>query len=201
MDEVRERGGEREESYAPEISSKHLPPVTYRDLPEPLPLWKIVGPGVIVAAGGIGSGEFVLWPAIAQQVGLGLLWAALFGSIIMFFIATECASYTLATGETIITGFSRLWKPWWIGFILMAVITNLLPGYAPGTGTILTFLLGGGDVILITVFGLVSIFLNLTLSPVVYQFMEKAEGVMMAIMLLFIIVAAFIAIRADVWGD
>ena len=201
MDEIRERGGEREESFAPEISSKHLPAVTYRDLPEPLPLWKIVGPGVIVAAGGIGSGEFVLWPAIAQQVGLGLLWAALFGSIIMFFIATECARYTLATGETIITGFSRLWKPWWIGFILMAVIPNLWPGYATGTGTILTFVLGGGDVILITVLALIAIVLSLTLSPVVYQFMEKAQFVMMAIMLLFIVFAAFIAIRADVWGD
>jgi hypothetical protein len=201
MDEVRERGGEREESFAPEISSKHLPAVTYRDLPEPLPLWKIIGPGVIVAAGGIGSGEYVLWPAIAQQVGLVLLWAALFGSIIMFFIATECARYTLATGETIITGFSRLWKPWWIGFILMAVIPNLWPGYATGTGTIVTFILGGGDVILITVLALISIVLGLTLSPVVYQFMEKAQAVMMAIMLLFIVFAAIIAIRADVWGD
>src|SRR3712207_4237119 len=106
MDEVRQRGDEREESFAPEISSKHLQPVTYRDLPEPRPFWKIVGPGVIVAAGGIGSGEYILWPAIAQQEGLGLLWAALFGSIIMFFIATECARYTLATGETIITGLA-----------------------------------------------------------------------------------------------
>src|ERR671916_1133294 len=139
MDEIRERG-EREESFAPEISSKHLPAVTYRDLPEPLPLWKIVGPGVIVAAGGIGSGEYVLWPAISQQVGLGLLWAALFGSIIMFFIATECARYTLATGETIITGFSRLWKPWWIGFILMAALPNRWAGFSTGTGTILTFI-------------------------------------------------------------
>jgi hypothetical protein len=201
MDEVRERGGEREEAFAPEISSKHLPPVTYRDLPEPRPFWKIVGPGVIVAAGGIGSGEYILWPALAQEQGLGLLWAALFGSIIMFFIATECARYTLATGETIITGFSRLWKPWWIGFILMAVIPNLWPGYATGTGTIMTFILGGGNVILITVLALVSIALSLTLSPVVYQFMEKAQAVMMAIMLAFIVFATFIAIRADVWGD
>src|ERR671910_1368603 len=135
MDEVRKREGKKEDFFAREIPRKQLPPVTYRDLPEPRPFWKIVGPGVIVAAGGIGSGEYILWPAITQQVGLGLMWAALFGSIIMFFIATECARYTLATGETIITGFSRLWKPWWIGFILMAVITNPLPRFPPRTGT------------------------------------------------------------------
>jgi hypothetical protein len=201
MDEIGERRDKRGESFAPEISSKHLPPLTYREMPEPMPLWKIIGPGVVLAAGGIGSGEYVLWPAIAQQVGLVFLWAALFGSIIMFFIATECARYTLSTGETIITGFSRLWKPWWIGFILMAVIPNLWPGYATGTATTLTFIFGGGDVVLITVLALISIVLGLTLSPVVYQVMEKAQAVMMAIMLVFIVFAVFIAIRADVWGD
>jgi len=190
-----------EERFAPEISSKHLPPVTYRDIPEPLSLRRIIGPGVILAAGGIGSGEYVLWPLVAQQAGLGFLWAALFGSIIMFFIGTECIRYTLSTGETVITGFTRLWKPWWIGFILMALIPNLWPGYATGTATTLTFIFGGGNVVVITVLALVAIALSLTLSPVVYQFMEKAEGLMMGIMLLFLVFAVIFGIRAEVWGD
>jgi hypothetical protein len=29
-----------------------------------------------------------------------------------FFINMEIERYTLATGETAITGFSRFWKPW-----------------------------------------------------------------------------------------
>jgi Mn2+/Fe2+ NRAMP family transporter len=203
MDEIRERGGEREESFAPEISSKHLPAVTYRDLPEPLPLKRVIGPGVILAAAGIGSGEYVLWPYISQQVGLGFLWAALFGSIMMFFIATECVRYTLATGETAITGFTRLWKPWWIGFIIMAIVPNFWPGYATGVGTLITFIFGGGNVILITILALLAIALSLTLSPVVYQFLEKAQSIMMALMLLFIILATFVIfnISASAWGD
>jgi len=199
-----DRAGERpEESFAPEISSKHLPPVTYRDLPEPVSLRRIIGPGVVLAAAGIGSGEYVLWPLIAAQVGLEFLWAALFGALIMFFIAMECIRYTLSTGETIVTGFTRLWKPWWIGFLLMAILPNFWPGFATGTATILTFMFGGGNVLLITILALIAITLSLTLSPVVYQFMEKAQTVMMAIMFVFIVFATVIVtiISADVWGD
>lgn len=188
---------------APEIPSKHLPPAFYRELPKPIPLRRIIGPGVVVAAGGIGSGEYVLWPYIAQRSGLGFLWAALFGSIIMFFIATECIRYTLATGETAITGFTRLWKPWWIGFILMAVVPNIWPGYATGTATTITFIFGGGDVVLITILALVSIVLSLVLAPVVYQFVERALSLMMALMLLFIVVAAVVTVQIQpgAWAD
>lgn len=190
-------------TYAPEIPSKHLPAVTYRELPKPIPLKWIIGPGVVVAAGGIGSGEYVLWPYIAQRAGLVFLWAALFGSLIMFFIATECARYTLATGETAITGFTRLWKPWWIGFVLMAVLPNIWPGYATGTATTATFIFGGGDVVLITILALVAIALSLILAPIVYQLVERALSVMMAIMLVFIVVAAVVTIQIQpgAWGD
>lgn len=186
-----------------EIPSRNLPPVTYRDLPEPLPLWRIMGPGVVLAASGIGSGEFVLWPFVAQRTGLVFMWAALFGSLLMFFIATECARYTLATGETIITGFTRVWKPWWVGFILMAALPNLWPGYATGTGTLTTFILGGGSELVITVLALVAIALGLLLAPVVYELLERAQLAMMAVMLAFIVVAVVVVLRiqAGAFGD
>lgn len=191
------------ETYATEIPSKHLPPVTHRDLPEPRPLRRIIGPGIVLAAGGIGSGEYVLWPYISQRAGLGLLWAALFGSLIMFFIATECVRYTMATGETIITGFTRLWKPWWIGFILLALLPNLWPGYATGTATTVSFMLDGGDVILMTILALVAIVLSLVLSPVVYRMMEAVLTTMMVIMAIFVVFAlvATILLQPAAWGN
>lgn len=192
-----------EPRIAPEIPSKHLPAVTYRDLPEPRPLRRILGPGVVLAAAGIGSGEFILWPYIAQQTGLALLWAALFGVIIMFFIATECVRYALVTGETIFTGFTRLWKPWSIGFVLLALVPNIWPGYATGTATTLSFILGGGDIILMTVLALLAIVLSLVLAPVVYQVMEGAMTVMMAFMAVFIAfgVGAVAVIQPGAWAD
>ncbi len=68
--------------------------------PAPSSLWRIVGPGVVASGVGLSSGEFVLWPYIASQVGLVFLWGAVLGVITQFFINMEIERYTLATGET-----------------------------------------------------------------------------------------------------
>ena len=44
-----DRGAGGETLYAPEPRSDHLPPMEYADMPEPLPLRKILGPSVILA--------------------------------------------------------------------------------------------------------------------------------------------------------
>src|SRR6186997_128971 len=84
-----------------------------RDLP-PVPTnkWSIIGPGIVAAGVGLSSGEFILWPYIASQVGLVFLWAAVVGVVTQFFLNMEIERYTLATGETAITGFNRLWPHW-----------------------------------------------------------------------------------------
>jgi N,N'-diacetylchitobiose transport system permease protein len=46
------------------------------ELPEPpTSTWKIIGPGVVAAGVGLASGEFILYPFIASQVGLVFVWA------------------------------------------------------------------------------------------------------------------------------
>ena len=55
--------------YAPEARSKNLPPMEYADMPEPLPLRKVLGPSVILAGVGVGSGEYILWPYISPTRG------------------------------------------------------------------------------------------------------------------------------------
>jgi hypothetical protein len=80
-----------------------------REMPEPpRNYWRLVGPGIVAGGVGLSSGEFVLWPFIASQVGLVLLWGALIGVITQFFLNMEVERYTLATGETAVTGFNRL---------------------------------------------------------------------------------------------
>ena len=41
-----------------------MTPLEYADLTEPLPLKNVLGPSVLLLAGAIGSGEYVLWPYI-----------------------------------------------------------------------------------------------------------------------------------------
>ena len=124
--------------YSKDIPSKILGPVPIKDLPEPLPLRKVLGPGVILLATALGSGEYVLWPFIASNLGLTILWAAIVAIAIQFFINMEVERWTLATGETAITGFTRMWKPWWFLFIIMAVVPNMWPGFATGAATCLS---------------------------------------------------------------
>ena len=72
--------------YAPEPPSHHLPPMEYGDMPEPLPFRKILGPSVILAGLGVGSGEYIIWPYITSNVGLGFLWAAVLGVTVQYFL-------------------------------------------------------------------------------------------------------------------
>src|ERR687894_700412 len=121
MAETTERSGGQ---LATELPSKYLPAVEYRDLPEPLPFRKIVGASVIILATALGSGELILWPYITTQVGIGLLWFAAIGFGVQFIINMEVERYTLATGETAVTGFTRFWKPLGVIFILGAILPN-----------------------------------------------------------------------------
>ncbi len=184
---------------AHELPSKHVAPALYADLPEPVPLKKVLGPSVLLLAGAIGSGEFVLWPYITSQVGLTLVWLTLLGVLTQYFLNMEIERYTLATGETAVTGFTRLWKPWGLLFIAMTVIPWAWPGWATGGTTTLSFALGfsAEAIPYITIGVLVLIGAVLTVSPVVYQTVEKIQFFMVALIVLFVLYAMFFLVGGD----
>jgi hypothetical protein len=103
------------------IPDKYLPAVESRELPEPVPFRKVMGASVIILATALGSGELIIWPYIVTTAGIGILWLAALGFTMQYFLNMEIERYTLATGETAVTGFTRFWKPWGIVFILMTV--------------------------------------------------------------------------------
>jgi len=203
-----ERLGARESvagngEVARELPSKYLPPATYADLPEPLPLGKVLGPGVVSVGIGLSSGEFILWPFITSQVGLVFLWAVVIGVLTQWFLNMEIERYTLATGETAITGFSRMWKPWGIVFCLGAIAPNMWPGWATSGSTALTFALGLGEgaVVPISIAALFIIGVTLTVSPVVYQTVEKIQFVKVGAVLFFLAVAVAVVIPLSAWAE
>src|SRR6267378_6462219 len=149
-----------------------LTPRHVRDLPDPpRELWRIVGPGIVAAGIGLSSGEFILWPYIATQVGLVLLWGAVVGVVTQFFINMEVERYTLATAETALTGFNRFWKHWGLVFAIMVYFANLWPGWALSSATLATYLFGGSAPV-IGIIELLVIGLALTLAPVIYIAVE-----------------------------
>src|SRR5687767_1875236 len=179
----------------------NLPPMPFKDMPEPLPLGKVLGPSVILAGLGVGSGEYIIWPYMASTVGLGFLWAAVLGVTVQYYLNMEIERYTLATGETAVAGFVRFWKPWGVLFCLFTIVPNMWPGWATSGVTILTFLMGRGDVPLITCGVLVAAGLALTVSPVVYQTLERAQFFKVALTLVFLACAIVMAIGASAWGE
>ncbi|MGH3086845.1 MAG: Nramp family divalent metal transporter, partial [Rubrobacteraceae bacterium] len=134
-------------------------------------------------------------------VGIAFLWLAAVGFFMQFVINMEIERYTLATGETAVTGFTRFWKPWGIIFVLGAVLPNAFPGWATGGATLFTYLFGFGSVPVIATIVLVATALALTLSPVVYQALEKIQMVLVAIIMVFLVVGIVVATDLGSWAS
>jgi len=185
------------------IPSRVLPPIGSQDLPEPVPLRKLVGASVVILATALGSGEFIIWPYITTQIGIAFLWLALVGFSMQYVINMEIERYTLATGETAVTGFTRFWKPWGIIFVLGAILPNAFPGWATGGATMINYmgLIGEGAIPIVASIVLVATALALTLSPVVYQALEKIQMVLVSIIVLFLIIGVFAATEAGAWAS
>ncbi len=188
-------------SAPPERARRTLGDWEERDLPEPAPLRRLIGPSVILIGVGVATGEYVLYPYIASQAGLLFLWAAVVGILTQFFINMEIERYTLATGETAITGFQRLWKGFGLLMVACAIIPTMWPAWATSAATVTTFLVGGGDPNVIAIAGLLAIGFALTASPVVYATVEKLQFLKIAAVLLFIVVALAAAVNATAWSD
>ena len=172
-----------------------------RELPPPPEnTAQIIGPGIVAAGVGLASGEFILYPYIASQVGLVFVWAALVGVMTQFFLNMEIERYTLATGETALTGFSRFWRHWGLVFALMTYFANLWPGWATSSATMLSYLVGG-EPRWIAIGMLVVIGLILTLAPVVYVALERMQMVKVAAVGLLILIAAIFVITAEAWSS
>jgi hypothetical protein len=181
--------------------TRYLPSPQIRDMPEePKRYWRLIGPGIIAAGVGLASGEFILFPYIASQVGLVFVWAAMVGLTTQYFLNMEIERYTLATGETALTGFSRYWRHWGLVFALLTYFANLWPGWATSSATLVTYLFGGNRT-WIAIGMLVTIGLILTLAPVVYVALERAQMLKVAAVLILFAVAAFFAIGASAWSD
>ncbi|RKT82257.1 hypothetical protein SAMN05421805_111175 [Saccharopolyspora antimicrobica] len=179
---------------------KHIPRPQVRDLPEPpARQWRLIGPGIVAAGVGLASGEFILFPYITSQVGLTFVWAALLGLLTQYFLNMEIERYTLATGETAVTGFSRLWKHWGLVFAVLAYFANLWPAWATSSATLFTYVFGG-DVAVVSVVILVVVALILTLAPAVYTALERAQMVKVAAILLLIVIGSLFVLGARTWS-
>ena len=184
------------------IPCDRLPAGQYRDLPEP-PHWrKLIGPSILLLGLSLGSGEFVLWPYITYKFGFVVFWACMVGVLTQYFINMEIERWTLATGETAVTGFCRQWSGWAGVFLVCNVVPWMWPGWASGAATILTWEFGGDESTRVgySIASLLVVGLALSLGPVVYRTVERIQTVLIAVVLVLLVVIFFLVVEPiHVW--
>lgn len=109
-------------------------------LPKPISLRNSIGPSFIMLGLALGSGELILWPYLAANWGLGLLWGALLGISFQYVLNTEVMRYSLAWGESVFVGFKKLSILIPIWYIISTFIPWSLPGFSSASSEIMTTL-------------------------------------------------------------
>ncbi len=165
-----------------------------RDLPEPRPFRSVIGPGVILVATAVGSGEILFWPGIVSSYGFQFFWLAIAAVAAQYVLNTEFARYTLATGEPVTRGFSRLWSGFSWFFLAAAILPWVWPGWATGGAAALSWVFGG-NVAHIASATLVAIGLLLTSARVVYRAVEITQTVLIGAILVVAIGVALLTVR------
>ena len=69
-----------------------------------LKLLTLIGPGVLVAATGVGAGDLATGAFAGGRLGLAVLWAVIVGAALKFVINEGLARWQLATGDTFLEG-------------------------------------------------------------------------------------------------
>ena len=80
-----------------------------------------VGPGLLVAAAGVGAGDLVATMIAGAEYGTLLLWAAVLGAALKIGLAEGVGRWTLASGHTMLDGWRMLgrWTTWFFGVYIM----------------------------------------------------------------------------------
>jgi len=180
--------------------NKHLKPHFIRELPASPPLKKLLGPSFILLGLGLGSGEVILWPYLSSHFGMGLVWAAIVGLTMQFFLNLEIERYTLVKGESIFVGLARRWRllPWW--FIISTFLGFGWPGIIAAAAKLFANITGLPHFDWIAIGLLIIIGLILSLGPVLYKTVETFQKIVITIGVPVIIVLAIYMAKTADWS-
>ncbi|WP_212908385.1 Nramp family divalent metal transporter [Streptomyces sp. TS71-3] len=156
--------------------------------------WKYIGPGIVVAATGVGAGDLVATLIAGSKFGYTLMWAAVVGCLVKISLAEATGRWHLATGRTMFDGWRSLgnWTSVYFGIYIViwgfvygatAMSSTALPLAAlfPDTpGGLKTFAIAAGLI------GLVLVWFNR------YHRFEKLMTVLIGVKFLIVV---YVAIR------
>ena len=131
--------------------SSSTPPVAPGRIPPPRTLGGVLrqlGPGLIISAVIVGSGELIVTPKLGAEEGFKLLWFIILGCLLKVFVQIELGRHAVLRGQTTLVGLNTLPGPRaivsWILWLWLAMYVSLVFQVAGMVGGVArVFALGG----------------------------------------------------------
>jgi len=150
-----------------------------------------IGPGLVIAATGLGAGDLIAAAVAGARYGTAILWAAILGAIVKLAMNEGLARWQLATGSTLIEGWiQRLPRIVSLYFLVYLVLWSFIVAGAliAGTGLAAHALYPGLSVVQWGVLHSLAALLLVIRGR--YTLLEKIMKLFMALMLLVVLVCA-----------
>ena len=114
---------------------------------------RYIGPGLILSASIVGSGELIATTALGAEAGFALLWMVIFSTFVKVAVQVELARWTITTGQPALMGFNKVppkfGRVGWINLMWVIMVLSKylqLGGIVGGTAIALSIMLPlGGD--------------------------------------------------------
>lgn len=184
---------------APEVAALPGPATAAaaRSLPAPRNFRGILqqlGPGLIISAVIVGSGELIVTPKLGAEEGFKLLWFIILGCVLKVFVQIELGRYAITRGRTTLEALNTLPGPRilvsWVLWIWLAMYLCLVPQVAGMVGGTATALKLGGIAIPVPALAiLIAASCAILLIIGRYQLVEKGSMIMVAIFTLTTMIA------------
>ncbi len=180
--------------YALDASAVQPPPTTLRAS------LRRIGPGMILAASIVGSGELIATTTLGAQVGFTMLWIMVLSCLIKPIVQAELGRYTIATGEPSLEAFNHLpgpraklgWVIWlWAAMVLITLFQ--VGAMFAGVGQVLNLLLPQ-----VPVKAWVTLLVVLTLALLLgggYERIERLAMVKVGLFTMLTLLAALLLLR------
>ena len=171
-----------------------------KPFPKPIKFRKLIGPSFIILALGLGSGEVILWPYLASNYGLGIVWGALLGITFQYFMNMEIERYALVRGESVFVGISKIFKNTVFWFIASTFLGFGLPGIIAASAKVFGVVIGVENFKWLAILFLLIVGLILSAGKTVYGMMEKITRTIILIGVPFIFILAIIISTKMDWS-
>ena len=87
----------------------------------------IIGPGILVAATGVGAGDLATGALTGAKLGVAILWAVVFGAFLKFVLNEGLTRWQLATGSTLLEGATtHLGRPAQYSFLAYFLVWSFM---------------------------------------------------------------------------